>query len=283
MDLSTKLWKSAVSLLTVAALVFSTPAYAKKQKHKRHKHRHVVVQQHKILATSYLVQDLDTGEIIAEKNSNQVRSIASITKLMTAVVVLDAKQNMDERIEVQPLPGVHSRIQHSTMSRGELMLLALMSSDNLATKTLAVNYPGGEQAAIDAMNAKANSLGMSNTHFVDPTGLFEENVSNSHDLIKLVDAAEHYDYIKFASTYPGTEFEIHGRTQKFNPTNKLVTKISNIVVSKTGWIRRSGGCLVMNIHNDGRRLAVVLLNSKNTRTRIRDGELLYGLQHGKNI
>ena len=83
--------------------------------------------------------------------------------------------------------------------------------------------------------------------------------------------------------YPGKALEVQGRTQHFNPTNRLVHKMSNIVVSKTGWIRRSGGCLVMTIHNEGQRLAVVLLNSRNTHTRLRDGELLYGLHHGKNI
>jgi len=272
--------KAVLGITLVGLLLVSSPADAK--------HRKVcALPQNKILATSYLVQDLDSGEVLVEKNSSEVRSIASITKLMTAIVVLDAQQDLNEPIEVRPLTGVHSRIVHQTLTRGDLLLLALMSSDNLAVKTLAVNYPGGEEAAIEAMNRKAYDLGMNHTHYTDPTGLDETNVSNSKDLSRLLNVAETYPYISYASTNPSKEFEVPGKrhpiTLFFHTTNRLVTSIPDIVVSKTGWINRSGGCLIMNIHDQGRRLAVVLLNSRNTHTRLRDGELLYGLQHGKNI
>jgi D-alanyl-D-alanine endopeptidase (penicillin-binding protein 7) len=269
--------RAILGVALVGLLLVSSPAIAKRQKQP----------QNKILATSYLVQDLDSGEVLVEKNSSEVRSIASITKLMTAVVVLDAQQDLNEEIDVKPLAGVHSKIVNNTLTRGDLLLLALMSSDNLAVKTLAVHYPGGEDAAIEAMNRKAHDLGMENTHYTDPTGLDETNVSNSKDLTRLLNIAETYPYISYASTHPSTELEVPGKRHPvklfFHTTNRLVTSIPDIVISKTGWIHQAGGCLIMNIHDQGRRLAVVLLNSRNTHTRLRDGELLYGLQHGKNI
>jgi D-alanyl-D-alanine endopeptidase (penicillin-binding protein 7) len=256
----------------IGLLLVSSPIYAKHPK-----------SQTRILATHYLVQDLDTGEIIAEKNSSQVRSIASITKLMSAIVVLDAKQDLNEIIEVRPIPGMRSRIQKSRLSRGDLLLLALMSSDNLAIKTLAIHYPGGEASAVESMNNKAHMLDMDQTHFVETTGLDERNVSSPKDLTKMLAVAETYPYIVTASTNPSKSFEVNGKTQFFRTTNRLITTIPDIIVSKTGWIHQAGGCLIMNIHDQGRRLAVVLLNSRNTHTRLRDGELLYGLQHGKDI
>lgn len=262
--------------IVIGLLFVSSPVYAK-----HHKHHSVV--QNQILATSYLVQDLDSGEVIAEKNSSQVRSIASITKLMTAMVVLDANQDLDEVIHVPKGLGLKSRTQGSDLPRSTLMVLSLMSSDNLATMTLAMNYPGGLDAAISAMNVKAQALHMLQTHFDDPTGLDPDNVSSSQDLAKMLEAAESYPYITYASTNPSKIVEIHGKDQFFHTTNRLVNSIPDVVVSKTGWIHQSGGCLIMNIRDQGRRLAVVLLNSRNTHTRLRDGELLYGLQHGTNI
>jgi D-alanyl-D-alanine endopeptidase (penicillin-binding protein 7) len=279
------LLKNALKILVVLSLSIG-PVYAKKH-HSTAKRVPIPTKSSPILATSYMVQDIDTGEIIAEKNSSEVRSIASITKLMTAMVVVEAGQSMDEIIDVKPVSGIRSRMQNSKRTRAELLTLALMSSDNLAAKVLAINYPGGEVAALIAMNAKAQQLSMKSTYFADPTGLFENNVSTVQDLVKLTRAAEQYPFLRFASTNPRLMVEIPHKKKstylEFHTTNRLIHSIPEIVISKTGWIQNSGGCLLMSIHDRGRRLAVILLNSKNTHTRFRDGELLYGLEHGKSI
>jgi serine-type D-Ala-D-Ala endopeptidase (penicillin-binding protein 7) len=280
MDLSIKLLKNAVNALVVLA-VLSTPAFARQHK------KSVTQPQNGILATNYIVKDLDTGEVLKEKNSQEIRSIASITKLMTAVVVLNAHQNLDEIITVGKSAGVHSRLPNGIkLSRSNLLLLALMSSDNVAAKTLAENYPGGEESAIAVMNATAISLGMNNTKFTDPTGLFAENVSTAIDLSKLIDYAYGFDIIRNFSTKSNERIQVLGRKKPyfvdFHTTNSLVVKNTNIGLSKTGWIQKSGGCLVMIVKNQGHRLAVILLNSKNTHTRIRDGVLLTEYDNVRN-
>jgi D-alanyl-D-alanine endopeptidase (penicillin-binding protein 7) len=268
--------KNVLKYLLILSLLTGVPVYAKKRKN-------APIQHNAILATNYVVQDLDTGEILAEQGSNEVRSIASITKVMTAIVVLDAHQDLNEFIKVTPIKGISSKLRGGSIARGDMMVLALMSSDNLAAKLLAVNYPGGEEAAIRAMNDKAQQLNMSSSRFVDPTGLLDGNVSSSSDLVKLIDSAENYQYIKYASTSTKMSVPVQGKKRvnfvDFYTTNHLILKNSGIVLSKTGWITKSGGCLVMAIHDGQRRLAVILLNSKNTHTRFRDAELLYGSQH----
>lgn len=280
MDLSIKLLKNVAKALIVFGL-FLPPAFAKKTKpapHQEHNH---------VLATSYVVQDLDTGEIITEKNINEVRSIASITKLMTAVIVLDARQNLEEVITFHNSKGVHSRLPNGTkVTRSELLLLSLMSSDNVAAKLLAQHYPGGEAHAIAVMNSKAISIGMTQTKFSDPTGLHEGNVSTAQDLAKLLDYAYNFPIIRDYSTRSSEKVAIPTKKKTkfvdFRTTNKLVTSDSSIALSKTGWIQKSGGCLVMIVKQQGRRLAVILLNSKNTHTRIRDGVLLTEYNNVRN-
>jgi serine-type D-Ala-D-Ala endopeptidase (penicillin-binding protein 7) len=273
--------KNALKITLVLSLTVGVPAFAKKQT------KAPISKKVAILATSYLIKDIDTGEIIAEQNSKEIRSIASITKLMSAVVVLDSGTNLNEMLDVYPIKGIGSKLQKTKMSRSDLLTLSLMSSDNLAAKTLAINHPGGENAHIAAMNKKAEQLGMTWSKFVDPTGLYDENVSTGEDLAKLISTAENYQLIKTASTSLQKRIEMPAKKKSryidFHTTNHLISKMPEIVLSKTGWIRKSGGCLVMSIHRHGRRLAVILLNSKNTQTRFRDAELLYGLQHGKNI
>ena len=274
------LLKSVFKTLLIVSVLLAVPAYAKKP-------RQVSVSQYRILATNYVVQDLDTGEIIIEQASGEVRSIASITKLMTAMVVLDAGQDLNEMITVRSIKGISGGIGNNKISRGDLITLALMSSNNLAAKTLAINYPGGEEGAIISMNMKAFALGMTETHYADPTGLLDENTSTAHDLVTLLKAAENYPLIKEASTTSEKRIELQGKRKSyfvsFHTTNNLIPKMPEIVISKTGWIRKSGGCLIMVVHDQGRRLALILLNSKNTHTRLRDAELLYGLQHGQNL
>jgi D-alanyl-D-alanine endopeptidase (penicillin-binding protein 7) len=280
MDLLIKLLKNAVNALLIVA-VLSAPALAKTQKKSK-------PQPHNgILATNYIVKDLDTGEVFKEKNSQEVRSIASITKLMTAVVVLNAQQNLDEVITVRKTNGIHSRLPNGAkLTRSDLLLISLMSSDNVAAKLLAQHYPGGEESAISAMNATAVSLGMNNTQFADPTGLLAENVSTVTDLFKLIDYAYGFDVIRNFSTKTNERIQVPGKKKpyfvNFHTTNSLVVKDSNIGLSKTGWIQKSGGCLVMIVKDRGRRLAVILLNSKNTHTRIRDGALLTEYDNVRN-
>lgn len=239
--------------------------------------------QEKVLATNYIVSDLDTGEIIAEKATEEIRSIASITKLMTAMVVLDANQDLEEKIKITKTPGVSTKLPlNSYVTRSELILLTLMSSDNGAAKLLAENYPGGESEAIIAMNQKARSLNMQNTKFVDPTGLLSDNVSNLNDLLKLTSAAYNYDIIRLYSTRSHDQIIVNKKNRiEFRTTNSLVSK-ADISLSKTGWIRASGGCLLMVAYSQGKRLAIILLNSRNTQTRIRDGFLLMEYNNARN-
>lgn len=239
--------------------------------------------QEKILATNYIVSDLDTGEILAEKQTNEVRSIASITKLMTAIIVLDAGQDLSEKIKITKTPGISTRLPlNAHIPRSELILLALMSSDNGAAKLLAENYPGGEVSAINAMNTKAYSLGMTHTQFLDPTGLLPGNVSNLDDLLKLTTAAYNYEIIRNYSTRSHDQIVVNNKNKiDFRTTNSLVSKV-DISLSKTGWIRASGGCLLMVVYSQGKRLAIILLNSRNTQTRIRDGFLLMEYNNARN-
>jgi len=280
MDLLIKLLKNAINALLIVA-VLSTSAFAKQNK------KSTIRPQNGILATNYIVKDLDTGEVFKEKNSQEIRSIASITKLMTAVVVLNAHQNLDEVLTINKTNGIHSKLPTGTkITRSDLLLLSLMSSDNVAAKMLAQNYPGGEDSAIAAMNTTAGSLGMHNTRFVDPTGLFEENVSTVIDLSKLINYAYEFDIIRNFSTKTSKRIQVPGRKKSyfvdFRTTNSLVVKDTSIGLSKTGWIQKSGGCLVMIIKDRGHRLAVILLNSRNTHTRIRDGALLTEYDNVRN-
>ena len=239
--------------------------------------------QRTVLATSYTVQDLDTGEILQSKNDTEIRSIASITKLMSAIVILDSFDDLSTPITVKHINGISTKIPNGAqVSIADLLHLSLMSSDNLAAKTLALNHPGGEDYHIQAMNIKAATLGMYNTTYTDPTGLVDTNVSTARDLAKLIHHAASYAIIKSFSTSSSYTLKIPGKKRarkvEFRTTNRLVLSNSDIIISKTGWIKKSGGCLVMLVEQQGRRLAVILLNSKNTQTRIRDGVLLYGLQ-----
>ena len=273
MDLSIKSLKNVIKALIVFSALTS-PVYAKQ------------AVQHSVLATNYVVQDLDTGEIITEKNSLEIRSIASITKVMTSIVVLDAGQSLDEVIIYHPFKGVSSKLPNgAAITRANLLLITLMSSDNGAAKTLATHYPGGEEAAIAAMNAKARVLNMLDSQFSDPTGLYTDNLSTARDLIKLINYAYSYPIIRDFSTKSSLRVEIPGKKKRyidFRTTNYLVSNDNHILLSKTGWIRASGGCLIMIVQDQGKRLAVILLNSRNTITRIRDGLLLTGYNNVRN-
>lgn len=212
-----------------------------------------------ITAVSWLVSN-ENGEIIQSENIYQERSIASITKLMTAMVVLDANQDLDQYIK--------------PYTRRELIQLAIVHSDNRASEFLCQQYPGGRDRCIAAMNYKARSLGMINTRFVDPTGLGVMNTSTAYDLIKLVKAAQHYQEIVTASKMSEVKVKLKKKWLVFRNTNPIIGKRHDFIVSKTGWIKASGGCIVMMLDTDVGRRIVVVLGSKNTHTRIPEAEFI---------
>lgn len=214
------------------------------------------------------------GKVLFEKNADHVQPIASISKLMTAMVVLDADQDMNEVIEiteddVDRLKGTRSRLSVGTLlTRETALLLALMSSENRAAHALGRNYPGGMQAFVEAMNLKALSLGMLNTFFVEPTGLSNQNVSNANDLAQMVLAASEYPIIRYFSTMDQADVIIGQRVQTFHNTNALVDSNAwEIAISKTGYISDAGRCLVMSAVVANKPVVIILLNSVGKRSR----------------
>lgn len=225
-----------------------------------------------------LIYDQQTQRPLYTKKPDALAPIASITKLMTAMVVLDAQLPLDEEIgidvaDIDTLKGTHSRLRIGmAFTRSELLKLALMASENRAAAALARAYPGGRDAAIAAMNAKARELGMHNTRFLDPTGLSSDNVSTARDLVKMVAAARDYTLIQqYTTTASHSVDGWGGRALRFTNTNPLVRNASwNIGVSKTGFINEAGRCLVMEAKINQRPVIIVLLDSWGKRTRIGD-------------
>jgi len=230
-------------------------------------------------SSSVLVQDAASGETLLAKNQGAVLPIASITKLMTAVVILDSGINLEQRVAIIDedydfVKGTHSRLRPGTvLTRNELLLLALMSSENRAAFSLARTYPGGTTAFVAAMNAKARALGMTETHYVDPTGLSSSNVSSARDLARLVGAAHEYALIRQYSTRDSATVQAFGRTLGYRNTNGLVRKADwDIELSKTGYIAEAGRCLVMRVRMASREVIVVLLDSWGKFSRIGDAQ-----------
>lgn len=226
---------------------------------------------------SVLVIEDDTGKVLLEKNANAVVSIASLTKLMTAMVVLDAKQDMDEMIaigkeDVDMLKFSTSRVPvGSRISRGDILRLALMSSDNRAAHSLGRTYPGGTPAFKAAVRAKIAALGMSNTTIEEPTGLSPNNKSTAADLVKMAQAAAEYPEITEMSTEANDIININGRGVGFNNTNRLVgAKGWDIGLSKTGYTQEAGRCLIMRVKAAGKNATLVLLNAGASSVRIMD-------------
>jgi D-alanyl-D-alanine endopeptidase (penicillin-binding protein 7) len=226
-----------------------------------------------------LVMDQDTDEVLFSKNAEAVLPIASITKLMTAMVVLDAEQPMDETIKVEKVVldtprNNHSRLRVGTeLSRGELMHLALMASENRAAYAIGAAYPGGMQAMVEAMNRKARELGMSDSHFVEPTGLSSDNRSSAHDLALLVKAAYQNPVLREYSTASDASVSVGRRKVQFRNTNSLVRNpLWEIGLQKTGYISEAGRCVVMQAQLAGRKLIMVLLDSAGRYSRVGDAE-----------
>ena len=230
-----------------------------------------------ITAKSYLVTDTQ-GQVVIEQNADQPRPIASITKMMTVMVVLDSRQSLDESLllNFKLARHYHTHLPRKlkTLTRHELIDLAMVKSDNFAAYTLCDYYPGGVGNCVSAMNQKAMSLGMYNTHYTDPTGLEETNVSTARDLIKLLIMAKTYPEI-VGATRPSVEIKVKKHWWQFSNTNPLVrSKEDEVIVSKTGYISSSGGCLVMLKNTEFGQRIIALLGSRNTHTRFPEAEKL---------
>ena len=226
-----------------------------------------------------LVVDQETREVLFSKNDSAVLPIASITKLMTGLLVSEAKLPMDEQItitqdDVDTEKGSRSRLKvGTTLSRGELLHLALMSSENRAAHALGRSHPGGLAEFVTAMNAKAAQLGMKDTRYVEPTVLSRHNQSRAKDLANLVNVASGDPLLRELSTSPGYQVEVGNRTLQYNNTNRLVKNPGwDIGLQKTGYISEAGQCLVMQAKIAGRKLIMVFLDSAGKLSRIGDAE-----------
>ena len=217
-----------------------------------------------ITAKSWILAD-DANNIIQSKNISEQRSIGSITKLMTVIVVLDAQQNLNESL--------------GSLNRQDLIQFALIKSDNNAARVLCNNYPGGTVACITAMNRRAHALGMTHTNFVEPSGLNIMNVSTAEDLVKLVLAAREYSAIVRASRTVNLRIQLKKKYLNIRNTNPIIAHDpDNFWVSKTGFISAAGGCIVMMKDTPLGRRIVVILGSQNTRTRIPEAETILSLK-----
>ncbi|MDE2599217.1 MAG: serine hydrolase [Rhodocyclaceae bacterium] len=232
-----------------------------------------------IQSSAFLVQDQMTGSVLYEKNASAVVPIASITKLMTAMVSLDAQPGLHDVMtiseeDVDMLKGTRSRLKVGTqLTREEMLRLALMSSENRAASALSRYYPGGRPAFVAAMNRKAQALGLVDTHFEDSTGLTSANVSSARDLVKMVAAAHQYPLIREFTTTAEYDVIVDGRVQEFHNTNSLVRNENSgwdIGLSKTGFINEAGKCLVMQAWFNRKPIIIVLLDSWGKMTRIGD-------------
>jgi serine-type D-Ala-D-Ala endopeptidase (penicillin-binding protein 7) len=240
---------------------------------------HSVQDQLDLKSSVALVIDQDTQEVLFSKNDSAVLPIASLTKLMTGLVVSEAKLPMDETVtitqaDVDTEKGSSSRLRVGAMlTRGELLHLALMSSENRAAHALGRTYPGGLNAFVSLMNAKAKMLGMNDTRYVEPTGLSSQNQSSAKDLATLVNTAYNDAVLRELTTSPGHQVAVGNRTLQYNNTNRLVKNPEwNIGLQKTGYISEAGQCLVMQAKIAGRKLIMVFLDSAGKLSRIADAE-----------
>jgi D-alanyl-D-alanine endopeptidase (penicillin-binding protein 7) len=231
---------------------------------------------HAITAKSYLVTDTQ-GQVLIEHDADQQRPIASITKLMNVMIILDSQQSLDEVIllDYKLTRQYHTHLPHSikTLTRRELIDLAMVKSDNFAAYTLCANYPGGVDRCVAEMNHKAITLEMFQTHYTDPTGLDETNISTARDLIKLIISAKAYPEI-VGATRASVDIKVRRHWWQFWNTNPLVRTTDDVIVSKTGFISASGGCVVMLMDTPVGQRIVALLGSRNTHTRFPEAQKL---------
>jgi len=241
--------------------------------------RHRVSSEPALRSSSALVWDQTDSTVLLARHADTANPIASITKLMTAMVVLEAAQPGDEPLAITnedehlPRPATSRLAVGTILTRNDLLRLALMASENRAANALARNYPGGLEACVEAMNDKAVELGMTHTHFVDPTGLSSGNVASPQDLSKLVIAASQNSTIQADSTTSHYAVTVRGHLTDFHTTDRLVLSTRwNILVQKTGYISEAGRCLVMEALIAGRTIVIVLLDSEGLETRIADAQ-----------
>ena len=235
--------------------------------------------QPQLRSSAFLVFDETSSAVLFSRHAEVPTPIASITKLMTALVVLDSAQSLDETLTVTDADREHGRGAFSRLaigaqlSRADLLHLALMSSENRAAHALGRNYPGGVPAFVQAMNSKAALLGMSSAHFVDPSGLSSQNVASPADLVHLVNAAAGHPVIRQYSTDRGHSVRIGRRLLEYRNTDLLVKSPAwNIIVQKTGYITEAGRCLVLKTVIKGRAVVMVLLDSFGKYTRTADAQ-----------
>ena len=235
-----------------------------------------------ISAKSILITDLDSGQVLLAKNDTAQRSIASITKLMTVLTVLDSHQDLEQKLDIKRMKGISSYIPWdiSSLTRGKLIELAMVSSDNTAAYNLCYHFDGGYHNCIYAMNALARRWNLANTYFIDPTGLFNQNVSTADDLAVILKQSLQYPYLQQHGAMQNVQVNYEARKKQRNTrdktnsaynfynTNRLLNVRSNIVITKTGWISASGGCIAMVVTKHERNFAVVLLGSLNNKTRL---------------
>ena len=229
-------------------------------------------------SVAYVI-DQDTNEVLLSKNDQAILPIASITKLMTGVVLSEAKLSMEESItitqdDVDTEKGSSSRLKvGTTLTRGELLHLSLMASENRAAHAIGRTYPGGLNAFVDLMNAKAISLGMRDTRYIEPTGLSSRNQSSAKDLATLVSFAYQDPMLRELSTSPSYQVEVGKHTFNYKTTNRLIKNPNwDIGLQKTGYISEAGQCLVMQAKIAGRKLIMVFLDSAGKLSRITDAE-----------
>lgn len=272
--------KIRLSLLSLA-LIFTAPLIPGRAAAKAPVQQASVGQE--IASGSAMVVDLQTQKVLYASHPDNVRPIASITKLMTVMVVLDAGLPMDEKLKVDisqtpEMKGIYSRVRlNSEISRKNMMLLALMSSENRAAASLAHHYPGGYSAFIRAMNNKAKSLGMTRTRFVEPTGLSVNNVSTARDLSKLLAASKAYPLLgRMSTTREDTAVFSHpSYALPFRNTNHLIFRDGwNIQLTKTGFTNSAGHCLVMRTLINGRPVSLVVLDAFGKQTHFADASRL---------
>ena len=228
-----------------------------------------------------IIYDAESGDIIFQKKANEKSSIASLTKLMTAMVLIDSNLDLNKKIRItkkdfDKIKGTTSRLWlGSELSRKELLSIALIASDNRAASAISNSYPGGKKAFVQAMNVKAKQLGMDNTSFSDPTGLDKDNISTALDLVKMTQAAQQYPLIRKLST--SSYYEAHIKNKKiklnYNNTNLLVRQgLWDIDISKTGYIREAGKCLIMQTTVLNKPIIMVFLKSYGKYTRTADAK-----------
>ncbi len=274
-------WMLGLKAVALAAFALSFVAAAPLS-HARARHHSTgsrTFNEPQLRSSQVLVVDKSDATVVYSKRANIAAPIASITKLMTALVVLDGKQPMDQMLTISREDcslhkGAASRlIVGAELSRRDLLHLALMSSENRAAHALGRNYPGGTVAFVAAMNLKARALGMTHAHFVDPSGLSEENVASPEDLVRLVNAASQRATIREFSTDRRHAVKVGRRMMEYRNTNSLVSNPHwTIHLQKTGFINEAGRCLVMQAVIDGRTVVMVLLDSTGKYTRTADAQ-----------